>query len=219
MKLLLIGQSVEDHIYYKNNFEVKPGGIFYSTAALHSIKEPEDEIYLCTSYKKNDHLFRDIYDEVNPAYLNFSDVIPKVRLNIYDDREREEIYENITGRLIIDTDNLEFFDGILINMITGYDITIEQLREIRKNYSGLIYFDVHTFSRGLDKDMKREFRLIPEFDRWLQYIDILQVNTRELFTVSGLQDKDEIIRYVLNTNVKYLLETKGDEGSVCYRHE
>ena len=64
--------------------------------------------------------------------------------------------------------------------------------------------------------MKREFRLIPEFDRWLRYIDILQVNTRELFTVSGLQNKDEIVRYVLNTNVKYLLETKGEEGSVCY---
>jgi len=215
MKLLLIGQSVEDHIYYKDSFEVKPGGIYYSAAALHSIKEPEDEIYLCTSYKKNDRLFKDLYEDINPGFLNYSDVIPEVRLNIYDDREREEIYKNITGRLEINVENPEMFDGILINMITGYDITLEQLEGIRKNYSGPVYFDVHTFSRGLDKDMKREFRLIPEFDRWLRYIDILQVNTKELFTVSGLQDKNEIIKYVLNTNVKYLLETKGEKGAVC----
>jgi len=30
-----------------------------------------------------------------------------------------------------------------------------------------------------------------------------------------LQDKNEIIKYVLNTNVKYLLETKGEKGAVC----
>ena len=151
MKLLLIGQSVEDHIYYKDSCEVKPGGIFYTAAALHSIKEPRDEIYLCTSYKKNDRLFKDLYEDVNPGYLNYSDVIPEVRLNIYDGREREEIYKNITGRLDINDKNLEMFDGILINMITGYDITLEQLEGIRKNYSGPVYFDVHTFSRGLIK--------------------------------------------------------------------
>ena len=216
MKLLLIGQSVEDHIYFKSGYEVKPGGIFYSVTALENIKDDGDEIYLCTAYKRGDELFRDLYDRVNHSYLNYTDVIPKVRLNIYDDREREEIYENITGRLDLDTSGLHMFDGILINMITGFDISLEQLEEIRSNYPGLIYFDVHTFSRGLNEKMEREFRLIPDFDKWLRNIDILQVNTRELFTIADSDNKEEIIEYVLGTNVKQLLETQGKKGAVCY---
>jgi hypothetical protein len=92
MRLLLIGQSVEDHIYYNGGYELKPGGIFYSVAALDNIKDDVDEIYLCTVYKKGDELFRDLYSKVNDSFLNYADVIPKVRLNIYDNRERDEIY-------------------------------------------------------------------------------------------------------------------------------
>jgi hypothetical protein len=46
---------------------------------------------------------------------------------------------------------LSGFNGIMINMISGFDITLEQLKTIRKNFSGPVYMDVHTFSRGVDK--------------------------------------------------------------------
>ncbi len=216
MKLLLVGQSVEDHIHQNGGYEVKPGGIYYSVNTLQNIKEKSDEIYLCTAYRKDDVLFRDLYNKVDGTYLNYTEIIPKVRLNIYDNRERDEIYENITGRLNINTNGLNVFDGIMINMITGFDISLEQLEEIRKNYKGLIYFDVHTFSRGLNDKMEREFRLIPQFHRWLRNIDILQVNSRELYTIIDSESKEEIIKYVLNTNVRYLLETRGSRGAVCY---
>ncbi len=216
MKLLLIGQSVEDHIYYKGGYEIKPGGIFYSVSAMQNIKDDNDEIYLCTAYKQGDQLFSNHYSKVNDTFLNYTEVIPKVRLNIYDDREREEIYENITGGLKVDTADLNKFDGILINMITGFDISLEQLIEIRNEFKGPIYFDVHTFSRGLNENMQREFRLIPDFNKWLRNIDILQVNTRELFTITDSDSKEEIIKYILGTNVKFLLETRGEKGAVCY---
>jgi hypothetical protein len=216
MKLLLIGQSVEDHIYYKNDYKIKPGGIYYSVSALQSIRDKDDEIYLCTAYRKDDKLFGNMYEKINPEYFNYTDIIPKVRLNIYDDREREEIYENITGELSLNTTDLNKFDGILINMVTGFDLSLKQMEKIRNNYNGLIYFDVHTFSRGLSDKMKREFRIIPGFDKWLHNIDILQVNSRELFTLMQSDDRNEIIKYVLGTNVKYLLETAGNKGAVCY---
>jgi hypothetical protein len=216
MKILLIGQSVEDHICYRNNYTIKPGGIYYSAAALQYIKDPEDEIYLCTSFRKNDELFRDLYVKINPGYFNYTDVIPKVRLNIYDEQERDEIYENITGELSLETDDLNRFDGILVNMVTGFDISLKQMEDIRNNYSGPIYFDVHTFSRGLNNKMEREFKLIAGFEKWLKNIDILQVNSRELFTLMNSEDRHEIIKYVLGSNVKYLLETKGSKGAACF---
>ncbi|HSD63327.1 MAG TPA: PfkB family carbohydrate kinase [Ignavibacteriaceae bacterium] len=215
MKFLLIGHSVEDHIYYKNEHTIKPGGIYYSAAALNFIKETNDEIYLCTSYKKAGDLFTNLYEKLNPEYFNYTGIIPKVRLNIYDNKEREEIYENITGELFLDTSDLNKFDGIIVNMITGFDLTLDQIKEIRKNYNGLIYYDVHTFSRGLDKDMRRTFRQIPEFDKWAEHIDILQTNSRELFTLAGFKDKYDIIRFILDKGVKFFIETKGKDGAMC----
>ena len=215
MKFLIIGHSVEDHIFYGTRHSVKPGGIYYSANALYNFIDKDDEIYLCTSYKKNDELFKGLYEKFKPGYFNYTDIIPKVRLNIYDDKEREEIYDNITGELFVDTSDLNKFDGILINMITGFDITLNQMKKIRKNYRGPVYFDVHTFSRGLGKDMKREFREIPEFDQWAENIDILQVNSRELFTLADLKAKNEIIRVILSKGVKYLIETRGKKGAMC----
>jgi hypothetical protein len=49
MKLLIIGHSVEDHVDQSGIIQTKPGGIYYSAAALGNFKDPEDEIYLCTS--------------------------------------------------------------------------------------------------------------------------------------------------------------------------
>jgi sugar/nucleoside kinase (ribokinase family) len=182
---------------------------------MNHIKDSDDEVYLCTSYKKAGDLFTGLYEDMKPDYFNYTEIIPKVRLNIYDDKEREEIYENITSELFLDTSELNKFNGILVNMITGFDLTLEQMMELRNNYKGMIYFDVHTFSRGLDKDMKRTFRQIPEFDKWAENIDILQANTRELFTLSGYKDKYDIIRFILDKGVKYLIETKGKDGAMC----
>lgn len=216
MKLLVIGQSVEDHIYHNNEYKVQPGGIFYSVSALQGIMDESDRLYLCTSYRKGDNLFGKQYDKLNPEYLNYTDSIPEVRLNIYDDREREEIYRNITGQLKVNTNELNKFDGILINMITGFDITLNQMKQIRDNFNGLIYFDVHTFSRGLNDRMQRKFRVIPDFNKWLVNIDILQANNKEIFTLMNSESKDEIVKFVLANNVRYLLETRGKEGAVCY---
>ena len=47
--------------------------------------------------------------------------------------------------------DLNKFDGIFINMITGFDINQKQIEDVRKKFKGLIYFDVHTLSRGVSE--------------------------------------------------------------------
>ena len=86
MNLLIIGHSVVDRINYKGNEELKPGGIFYSTLALGYLAEQDDEIFLCTSMcKKEEYLFKDIYEIVDKEYIQYVDNIPTVKLNVYDD--------------------------------------------------------------------------------------------------------------------------------------
>ena len=141
MNLLIIGHSVVDRINYKGNEELKPGGIFYSTLALGYLAEQDDEIFLCTSMcKKEEYLFKDIYEIVDKEYIQYVDNIPTVKLNVYDDKERDETYSNIIKILTLPMNELNKFDGIVINMITGFDINLKQIEEVRKEFNGLIYF-------------------------------------------------------------------------------
>lgn len=217
MKLLVIGHSVVDYINSSGAVIQQPGGIHYSALTLSLIKKDNDEIFLCTSMQKSfEHLFEETYKKLNEKYIRYVDAIPEVHLDIFDKCERGEHYKNITKKLKISFDDLKSYDGILINMITGFDIDLEQMIEIRKNYNGPIYFDVHTFSRGLSPDGKREFRKTPEFDKWAALLDIIQVNQTELLTISEYESEPEIVKHILELGVKYLVVTKEKQGARVY---
>ena len=130
--------------------------------------------------------------------------------------ERHERYENITNNLSIEINDLEQFDGIMINMITGFDITLGQLQEIRKKFKGHIFIDVHTLSRGLGEDFKRNFRVIPDFNKWANCLDIIQVNQSELFTLSQKKNELEVVEEMFKAGVKIICVTKGALGAKVY---
>jgi sugar/nucleoside kinase (ribokinase family) len=217
MKLLIIGHSVEDHICSGTEEIIKAGGIYYTVLGLVNYTLPGDEIFLATYVEKNNyHLFSDAYDKLKKDYIKETDSIPKVFLTIHPDKEREEKYDSLTDEIIIDGINLNRFDGIYINMVTGFDVSLRQLKRIRKKYNGLIYMDIHTLSRGFDKNMKREFRLIDERMEWLGLIDIVQVNNSELFTISDKKNEEDAALQILSSNVKILIITKESAGSKIF---
>jgi len=217
MKLFVTGQSVVDIISYKGKQEIKPGGIHYSALGLTCFVEDQDEIYLCTSLsKKNESLFEKTYSLLNDKYIRYVDEMPTVNLTIHEDKERDETYSNISQNLLLPFDDLNSFDGIFINMVTGYDITLDQLKNIRQNYNGLIYFDVHTFSRDVDENMKRNFRRIPKFESWAGNIDILQANQKEMLTLSDQKEEFNIVEEMINYGISIVIITKGEYGVRTY---
>ncbi len=214
MKLLIIGHSVEDHFISSEKEEIKPGGIYYTASALNYLKNPGDEIVLLTAIEKGNYsLFSQVYEHFNKNYFQVADSIPKVFLKIYKQDERDECYNKVTENLNINIDNLNSFDGILINMITGFDISLEQLINLRKSFKGFIYFDVHTLSRGLEADGKRSFRFIPDFSKWAALLDIIQVNQHEILTLSNKKEQMDIVGEILNTGTKYLILTMEELGA------
>jgi hypothetical protein len=217
MKLLIIGHSVEDHINEEGIEKIKPGGIFYTALSLKSFAEENDKIFLNSAVQKgNYNLFSNVYDNFERSYLKFVDRIPKVYLTLHNFKERGETYESISQGLEINLNDLNMFDGILINMITGFDISLEQIKTLRRAYKGLIYIDIHTLSRGLDENLKREFRTIPNFKEWASSVDILQANESEFKTLSLQKDELEIAKEVLSFGVKYLIITKGAFGAKIF---
>ncbi len=220
MNILAFGHSVIDKINCGKDEIMKPGGIFYTTAALANIAESSDNIYVCTIIdKKNEKLFSPVFKKIKPNYISYSANIPMVKLNIYDNKERAETYDNVSGNLQFNISNLNRFDGILINMVTGFDLSLKQIKEIRKNYDGIIYFDVHTFSRGLDSEMKRNFRKITDFKEWAKCVDIIQANELEVKTLSSKTAEEEIAGELIGYGVKQLIVTKGNKGAKIYFSE
>ena len=217
MRLLVIGHSVFDTIKLDNQHKKGAGGIYYSISALNRMKQRDDEIFLYSQFDEETYdYFKPEFEKIDNRYLQKVKMIPKVHLNLQKDCERHEAYENITSNLVLNFSDLNGFDGILINMITGFDITLDQLIKIRNNFSGLIFIDIHTLSRGLNEDFKREFRLIPEFENWAKCLDIIQVNNNELFSLSNKKNEIEIVEELFAFGVKIVCVTKGESGARVY---
>ncbi len=218
MNLFLIGHSVEDHILYKGTETVKPGGLYYSAAGMLNIKDEEDEITLLTSIDENNYnLYRNIYDRVNISFCVIGrETVPKVYLNIYDHKEREERYDNLGGNIDLPAGLPSAPDGILINMITGLDITLQQLAELRRTYGCPVYMDVHSLTRGTDESLNRPQHLIQNFSQWAENLDIVQVNDIEVFSLYDLPSELEIARKVLSGGPRILIVTKGNKGAKAY---
>ncbi|TSA28441.1 MAG: hypothetical protein D4R68_04005, partial [Ignavibacteriales bacterium] len=216
--IILIGHSIIDHFDGTKEKISKPGGIFYSTIGINSIKKSTDQIYLLTGWnRKSFHLFKDLYSKVELDRTSELIDMPEVYLKISRQSEREEVYKNMADNLSIKSvSDWNIFDGILINMITGCDISLEQIKSIRKNFNGIIYFDVHTLSRGVDEKMKREFRPIPSVNEWLAYINILQCNESELKTIVQYQNEINSAEKILSSGPNILIITKGERGAQVY---
>lgn len=220
MNFLLIGHSVVDRIIDKNGVSIKPGGIYYSVVSFLSQLQPEDKLYLCSGIdEENKSLFKSAYDKVEKDFIDYVESIPKVELVVSDFGERKETYSLIAQNLNLPDKNLETIDGILINMISGYDISLNQLKQLRKNYNGLIFFDVHTMSRGVDESMNRVFRRIEDFNNWARCVDILQTNESEILTLSDKEVETAIVEELFTYGIRQVIVTRAENGVTVFYKE
>jgi hypothetical protein len=219
MKLLLIGHTVKDTIRDGNRISVKPGGLYYSAIAMRNLITPKDEIFLLTSFDtENFELLEEVYSDFNLDFAEEVEKMPGIRLTLYENKERKEEYENISGKLSLEklfASNIDF-DGILVNMITGFDISAEDIQKLREKYKGKIYLDVHSLSRGMNERKERFFRKIPDAQKWYSAADIIQSNEYEIFTLSEETEEIKIAEQVLSDEGKMLIKTMGRVGARAY---
>ena len=79
-------------------------------------------------------------------------------------------------------------DLILVNFISGRDITLPALELLRRRYTGIIYIDVHSLTLGRKKVPEGFHRHLRRPRFWRRYAacaDILQVNQAEFEVLSG----------------------------------
>lgn len=113
--------------------------------------------------------------------------------------------------------------GILINMVSGVDITLDTLDEIRmavRHESIPVHLDVHNLTLGVNERDERFRRPLADWRRWAFMIDTIQMNEEEIggLTVEGM-DEERVVGHLLMLGVKGVLVTRGANGVSVFVNE
>jgi sugar/nucleoside kinase (ribokinase family) len=115
--------------------------------------------------------------------------------------------------------------GVLINMISGVDITIDTLDEIRMVVRGKgtpVHLDLHNLTLGVNPDATRFRRPLTDWRRWCFMINSIQMNAEE---AAGLTleytEADRLVTQMVPLMVQAVCITRGEKGAVLYeaRHK
>lgn len=230
MKFLVVGHLCLDVIHPVEGPEVESyGGIYYAIAALASLSKPSDVICPVFGVHRSDHpalvehLKRFPNVDTTGIY-RFEEPTNRVHLYYRDQQNRIECskdiakfipYEKIRRHLSV--------DGILINMISGFDLTIETLDHIRlavRSHNIPIHFDYHSLTLGVKADHERYRRPVETWRRWAFMNDTVQLNEEEIggLSVERLTEH-QTAGHLLTLGVKGVVVTKGDRGATLYYNE
>lgn len=211
MNLLILGSSVEDHIIRNGIEHISPGGIWFSSLAFSALQAQGDTLFLCTRLEKGkDDLFMNEYAPFEKRFITYGSV-PRIHLSLYEDREREEHYENINEALPLPIGDIRC-DGIYINMITGTELNPDDVRKIKSAYKCPVYLDIHSLARSIDSSNNRIFAPIPEAEKWIAVADFIQGNENEMEMLTGRKQPGEAIDYLTERGVTLALLTGAGSG-------
>jgi sugar/nucleoside kinase (ribokinase family) len=231
----VIGTFIRDTIVTLDGRKVESiGGLYHTMAYLACLAEADAIVQpLC-------HVGDDFYETVRDALKRLSANIlfdsmrrvsqPNTQVTLtYRSREMRDEVTSATMPPITAAEiaTAAECDAVLINLISGDDVTLEALTGLRKSRpSPLIYLDLHSLALGIDATGKRYYRAIPDWREWLAACHILQVNEWEAATLAGCQEqftREELLSFGKELAAELVTAchiTLGSNGSLLfYRHE
>jgi sugar/nucleoside kinase (ribokinase family) len=244
MKFGVIGEPCIDNIHREGAEHNPPrriGGILYSVVSL-AVIAPRDEVYpvmnlgsdeygnVCSflnSFEniKQDYIFK-VDHPTRVVNLYYKDqtvefVCPETKMVKIQDREEDSTepthpidYNSISGAL-------GYFDAVLINMVSGTDISLDTLKKIRGSYSGYIHLDLHNVVMKTSEAGKRTPGPVENWLDWCTNSDTLQMNEIEIGVITPQNLKEyEVAEEVLSSGeqgTKALVITRGKKGVTLYR--
>jgi len=197
----VIGTFIRDTIFTLDGRMVECiGGLYHTMAYLAHLVDTDTEIQpLC-------HVGEDFYETIQKTLTQFNKKIlfnslyrvrqanTQVKLTYLTPETREEITSATMAPIAAaETAALAGCDAVLVNLISGDDMTLAALKTLRHlTPSPLIYLDLHSLALGIDETGRRYYRDVPDWPEWVAGCDILQLNEREAATLAG---SDENVTY------------------------
>jgi len=230
MRLLVLGHLSIDVLHSAEGGEVEqPGGIFRSVAALSSLCGRNDRIIPVAAVGTKEYTQVLSRFEALPAVETnglFRQSIPMHRVHYYFRAEEDfvecakELAPPIPFQRI--RPHLDS-DGILINMVSGVDIGLETLDEIRmavRNEGIPIHLDYHNLTTSVNERHERVRRPLVEWRRWAFMLETVQCNEEEIggLTLEGLSES-ATVGHMMTLGVKGVIVTRGARGVTVYTSE
>jgi len=228
MNYLVIGEPCVDVIHKANGETVNSyGGILYSLISMAVLSGANDSIIPVMN------LGEDEFDNIISIFKKYpkirTDGINKVKhptrkvnlyYNLYNTDKSARLEKSTEPTYTLDYKQCESFfktaDAILINMISGVDITLHTLKNIRKNFSGYIHIDIHNIVMHTKEDGSRIHKPVENWYEWCTNTDTVQMNQFEIASLSREKLTEyKIAEEILFNNVnevKGLIVTRGVDG-------
>jgi hypothetical protein len=202
------------------------GGILYSYAALERAARDSNadiEFLPITWFSKPDQEiilpFISLLDHFKDLSKLFStdSLTNRVRLVYNDDIHRSEHCPIILPPMTIEElswIDLSSLDGLFINMISGFDISLETLKWIRSQTNAYIHIDIHALVLGglsQSPDTPRQITGRRDWREWLSNLDSVQMNEIESDWLGMPQISSE---KELLTEIRKLFAEKGSPKTV-----
>jgi sugar/nucleoside kinase (ribokinase family) len=147
---------------------------------------------------------------------------------------RIDIYENETGHRVacageiappIPFEKIRKFlaaDGILINMVSGKDITLDTLDQVRMEIRARetpVHLDYHNLTTVVGPEKERIRTPLAEWRRWAFMLTTVQMSEEESagLTVDRLDEK-QLTGHLLTLGLQGVLITRGSHGATLFEN-
>jgi sugar/nucleoside kinase (ribokinase family) len=228
MNYIIIGEPCIDIIHHNDGSVTKSyGGILYSLITSAVLSAQGDKIYPLMN------IGRDEYDniagilgkhpKISTEGINKAEH-PTKKVHLFDSDYRSSKLAKIEflpeGEYTLAFDKAESFlkkaDAVLINMVSGADITLDTLKKIRSGFDGYIHMDIHNLVMKTNSEGFREHTNLENWREWCANTDTLQMNEFEIGILSREKRNDyeiaEEILINLNRSGQGVIVTKGKTG-------
>jgi len=222
MRIAILGTFVLDEIYDLEKSKTESlGGISYSLAILSNLLNDDDTIIPIAN------MGEDGYEKITSYFSNRKNIDfsalniaaennTRVRLYYHDRENRVEFLSHrlppLTLEQVMAAGDI---DVLLINFITGFELTLDTFQEIGRHTNALTYMDFHSLSLGIDDDGKRFIKKPSDWKSWMNSIDILQFNEFEAALLKEKQDDFKTFgQKLVHAGAKVVNVTLGSKGSV-----
>jgi hypothetical protein len=237
MKLAVIGEPCMDYIHRgSDTTEKQLGGILYSLVSLAVISEGtaviypvmnlgEDEYRNVTSFLgrfKNIDLTCVKKTSFNTRVVNLfykdKDSVLNVSTKKTYDREENSTQPTLPVEFEQIKEILPLLDGILVNLVSGVDITLASLQKIRNSFNGYIHMDLHNLVMQTFPDGTRKQLPVKDWERWINQCNTLQMNESEISILTGdnVTEYETAEKILRKGQVKALAITRGRSGVSLY---
>lgn len=238
MELAVIGEPCMDYIHRGSQTTSKQfGGILYSLVSLAVISRGSATVYPVMNLGEDefDNVtgFLSSFGNIDLSYINKTAQKTRVVNLFYKDKDsvlnvstkrtydREENSTEPTRPVEYEQikDLLASLDGILINLVSGVDITLDSLKKVTENFGGYMHMDLHNLVMQTFPDGTRKQMPVKDWQSWVSCPDTLQMNESELTILTGdnVTEYETAEKILKDGKVNSLVVTRGRSGVSMYQ--